>query len=416
MLRLKQMLHKKGIRQVELASSLSTSEGLVAQLLNHEQWPKRTTRAEFEPLIRAFMTKSGFSEIEQSCAFESLSAAEKKQMMNLSRIGKLGIADFDPEAEPKPKPRTPKPKVEEPSEEAIMLLRKQALTPLAKRHFMLTVDPFGEVRSSDEVFMSPDIRYVREAMYSTAKDGGFIAVVGESGSGKSTVRRDLHERIEREGAQIRIIEPFIIGMEDNDMKGKTLRASHIAEAIMQELAPLEPISKSPEKRFQQLYRALRESSRSGYSHVLMIEEAHSIPIPVLKHLKRFFEMEDGFRRLLSVILIGQPELAQKLDERNPAVREVVQRCELVHLQPLDEHLTPYLQARFKRVGKDLSDVMNAEAVEALRSKLSGPTKRPGQRVFSLLYPLAVGNVVTAALNAAAAYGLPNITSDLIMEV
>ena len=66
----------------------------------------------------------------------------------------------------------------------------------------------------------------------------------------------------------------------------------------------------------------------------MIEEAHGLPLPTLKHLKRFFELKNGFERLLGIVLIGQTELAQKLSENNPAVREVVQRCEVVTLLPL----------------------------------------------------------------------------------
>lgn len=417
MLRLKAVLHQQGIRQAEMAIGLGTSAGLISQLLNHEQWPKSMKREDLEPRIRKFMQVKGISAADQARAFESLTPKEHQEMLLLSSMNKLGLPpENDSEPVPAVKQKAPKTPAQEPDEETVMLLRKQNLTPAARRQFGIVGDLFGDVRSSDEVFMSPGIRYVRESMYSAAREGGFVAIVGESGSGKSTLRRDLHERIARDSAQVQIIEPYIIGMEDNDMKGKTLRASHIGEAIMEALAPAEKISKSPERRFQQVHQVLRESSRSGFSNVLLIEEAHSIPIPVLKHLKRFYELEDGFRKLLSIILIGQTELAQKLDERNPAVREVVQRCELVTLQPLDEDLKPYLQARFKRFGRDLSEFMDDTAIEAVRTKLSGPARRPGQRTFSLLYPLAVGNVVTASLNAAAALGIPKVTADLVMEV
>lgn len=59
-----------------------------------------------------------------------------------------------------------------------------------------------------------------------------------------------------------------------------------------------------------------------------------MPLPTLKHLKRFFELKRGFERLLGIVLIGQIELAVKLSENNPAVREVVRPCEVVTLQPL----------------------------------------------------------------------------------
>ncbi|SQC23516.1 Uncharacterised protein [Klebsiella pneumoniae] len=114
--------------------------------------------------------------------------------------------------------------------------------------------------------------------------------------GKSTLRRDLIERINRENAPVIVIEPYIIAMEDNDNKGKTLKAASIAEAIINTIAPLEGVKRSQEARFRQLHRVLKDSSNAGYSHVLVIEEAHSLPLPTLKHLKRFFELENGFKK------------------------------------------------------------------------------------------------------------------------
>lgn len=411
MLRLKKILKGKTIAQTGLAKACAVSDATVSQLLNHSSWPKSIPRTVLEPKIRAFLVREGVPEDVIATAFEEITPQELEQMVLdvANEKAPAGSRRQRPDAQPK--------NTKEPTEEdEVMLLRKQSLTPAAKRHFGLFRDPFGEVQSAEEVYASPDIRYVRESLVATAKHGGFMAVVGESGSGKSTIRRDLIERLGREGAMVQVIEPYIVGMEDNDMKGKTLRASHIVEAIMEQIAPLEKLPKSPEKRFQKVHAALRESSRAGYSHVLVIEEAHSIPIPTLKHLKRFFELEDGFKKLLGIVLIGQPELAQKLDERNPQVREVVQRCEMVILEPLGEHLRPYLDSRFTRAGKPLPDVMDEAAIEALRAKLTPHSGRPGQTSRSILYPLAVNNVVTAALNAAAEYGVPCITADLIKEV
>lgn len=163
------------------------------------------------------------------------------------------------------------------------------LFPATKKAFGLFRDPFADeaMQGSDDVFTTPDIRYVREALYQTARHGGFMAVIGESGAGKSTLRRDLTERINRENAPVIVIEPYIIAMEDNDVKGKTLKAAAIAEAIISTIAPLESIRRSQDARFRQLHRVLKDSSQAGFSHVLVIEEAHSLPIPTLKHLKRF---------------------------------------------------------------------------------------------------------------------------------
>lgn len=301
-----------------------------------------------------------------------------------------------------------------------MLLRKQALYPATRKHFGLFRDPFADdIQSHEDMYVSPDIRYVREGMFQTAKHGGLLAVVAESGAGKTTLMRDLEDRIIRENQPILLIKPYVLGMEDNDQRGKTLKATHIAEAIMAAVAPLDKPKSSPEARFAQLHKALKESHAAGYRHCLVIDEAHSLPIPTIKHLKRFFELEDGFKKLLSIILIGQTELRMKLSEQNAEVREVVQRIEIVELPALDNHLADYLAFKFKRVGLQLDQVMDAGAVEALREKLSIAKRgtRPNQReLHSLLYPLAVANVTTAAINLAASIGAPLVTAEIIKEV
>lgn len=299
-----------------------------------------------------------------------------------------------------------------------MLLSKQSLTQQAKRHFTLFANPFtADIQGVDELYVSPDINYVRAAMYQTAKAGGFIAVCGESGAGKSTLRRDLIDRIQRERLPIITVEPYVLAAEDNDIKGKTLKSAHIAEAILYAIAPLEKAKVSPEGRFRQIHRLLQESSRAGNQHVLIIEEAHSLPLPTLKHLKRFFELEDGYKKLLSIILIGQNELALKLSEQNQEVREVVQRCEIVTLDPLTStNLADYLSHRVKTVNKKLSELISESGIDAIIQRLTASSTRKGQHSRSLLYPLAVGNLLTGALNSAAELGVPVVTADVVSGV
>ena len=76
-----------------------------------------------------------------------------------------------------------------------MLLRKQTLYTAARKHFGLFRDPFqDDIQSHEDMYVSPDIRYIREAMFQTSKHGGLLAVVAESGAGKTTLMRDLEDR------------------------------------------------------------------------------------------------------------------------------------------------------------------------------------------------------------------------------
>lgn len=400
-LRLKQVMADHQVLQADLAREMGIARPTLGALINHGQWPRSMDTGALKGLCVSFLKECGASDQALATVFEEVPEPRVEDVA--PAVSLASTTDEKDDA---------------------MLLRKQGLSPATKKHFGIFRDPLAdEVTSHEDVFVSPDIRYVREAMWQTARHGGFIAVVGESGSGKSTLRRDLIDRITREGSRIIVIEPYVLGMEDTDTKGKTLKAGHIAEAILAAVTPLAALKSSPEARFRQVHAALRDSRRSGNQHVLVIEEAHGLPVATLKHLKRFFELEDGFAKLLSIVLIGQSELRSKLSESDPNVREVVQRCEVVELQPLDGRLEDYLKFKFDRAGKPVVEVIDQAGIDALRARLTTSRLGMGRKgamgegqSVSLLYPLAVQNLLTACMNLAAEIGAPKVTADVVREV
>jgi len=400
MLKLKTLLAQHGSNQAELAQALNLSRATVAQIANHGEWPKSLDETDLKERICDFLESKGVAEAELAGAFDD----ESKPAASTGRTKstKAGAAG------------------ETTPQEETMLLRKQTLHPSTRKHFGMFRDPFADesIQSHEDMYVSPDIRYVREAMFQTAKHGGLLAVVGESGAGKTTLLRDLEDRIVRENQPITLVKPYVLAMEDNDQRGKTLKATHIAEALMAAVAPLEKPKSSPEARFAQLHKALKDSHAAGYRHCLVIDEAHSLPIPTIKHLKRFFELELGFKKLLSIILIGQPELKAKLSERDAAVREVVQRCEIVELAPLDGgRPDEYLKFKFDRAGKPVVEVIDPSGIDAMRAKLTlTSARRDRPETVSLLYPLAVANLLTACMNLAAQIGVPTVNADVVREV
>lgn len=298
----------------------------------------------------------------------------------------------------------------------IMLLRAARMSERTRRHFGLARDPFGELDCAEDLFVSPDIRYVREAMLATAEHGGFMAVIGESGSGKTSLREDLLDRIARDGRPVDVVEPYVVGMEQVERRGTVLRVQHIASAIVRALAPQEGLRQDPDARLAQVHRLLRGRHEAGRRVVLVIEEAHAMPQATLRHLKRIRELKHGFRSLLGVILIGQPELHQRLNESDATVREIVQRCEVVTLAPLQDP-APFLAHRFNRIGAELARVAAPEAIEAIRERLVIERRgRPGAERVSLLHPLAIQNLFSAAANLAAEIGAPRIDAAMVREV
>lgn len=384
MLILKQVLEEIGSTQRELAQHLQISSAGVAQICNHGIYPKKPDEKTIRSGILEYLKQRGAS--VEVCR----------------RV-------FD-EVQPK-----------QPQEE-IMLLPKHTLTQAAKKHFSIFRDPFADdLQSREDVFLTPDMRYVREVLWDKALHGGFAAIVGESGAGKSTLRRDLKSRITDERKNVVLIEPYVQGMEHDDVKGKTLKSAHIAEIIMMAIAPLEKIRRSPQARLDQVRNTLMEGVHAKTSYLLLIEEAHCLPNATLKHLKRFIEMEsdDGFKNLLGIVLIGQTELRDKLSGKYREVREVAQRCEVITLMPLNDQLEDYLKFKFQRVGKLLADAVEPSAIEAIRDTLTSTDKsksgKPGE-ITSFLYPLVVANLLTASLNLAAEQGWPKVNGDIVKGV
>lgn len=387
---LKEVLATVGKGQRDLARAVEVSPATIAQIANHGQWPKSIERARLFGRIADFLYEHGANDGD--------------------------IAALEEEMEPRranaEAPATPE--IDQENEECDpMLMPKQPLLPATKQAFELYIDPFDELRAADDMYVTKDMLYVRESMYQVAKNDGFLAVIGESGSGKSSLRKDLEQRLAREGSPVIVIKPHVLGSEDNDVKGKTMKSLHIAQAIMKQIAPLEKQKSSPEDRFSQVEEALKSSSAAGQRHLLVIEEAHSLSIPLIKHLKRYRELEDGFTKLISIILIGQPELAVKLSPRNAEVREVTQRIEITRLLPLPvNQVEAHLAHRLSRVDKKLSDVMEDGAVQALIDRLS----TSGKDKTSQLYPLAISNLIKASMNLAAQIGEPRVTADVVREV
>lgn len=404
-IRIKQVLAAYGIRQDEWRAALrqqgkrkrGISQPMGSMILNWGIWPKRTPTEDLKSQTLAFLRRRGVPEEElDSTLWQEIPwglanpQALRSQQMRKPRAATSGAeVDHPMEIEQE--------------------IQREMLSHKAKRQFKLFRDPFlDDVQGPEDVYLSDSARMVREGMFFAAKHGGFVAVVGESGAGKSVLRRDLIERIRRDGEPISCIMPRILD--------KTrLTAGAICEAIIGDMSS-EPAKRSLEAKGRQVEYLLTGSSRAGNRHVLLIEEAHDLAIPTLKYLKRFWELEDGFQRLLSIVLIGQPELKDKLNERlHWEAREVIRRVEVMELEPLNGNLEEYLAQKFKRLGKALEDVFDSSAFDAIRERLT-QRSRNGSEALSMLYPLVVNNLVVRCMNLTAEIGEDRINADVIKEV
>ncbi len=395
-LKLKRVLEEHRIPQIRVCEAIvqadhsHPSATMMSQILLRNLWPERTPKQFLKKQIADYLRQCRVPDEVISTAFD---------------------IDEDPNGKGNTPPRVaPLPaRSSTPTFDEDQLPETEMLSQAARKHFQLFQDPFmDDVQGPDDVFMSADQRYIRESMFQAAKHGGFLAVIGESGAGKSILRKDLIERIQREGQPITVIQPRIID------KGR-LSAGAICDAIIHDCSSDNP-KRTLEAKARQIESLLIGSSRAGFSHVLLIEEAHDLTIQTLKFLKRFWELEDGFKKLLAIVLVGQPELKDKLDERrNWDAREVIRRCEVAELMPLNGNLEEYLALKFKRTNKKLDEIFTADAFDAIRQRLTmtcGTSRQP----VSMLYPLNVNNTVKRAMNMAANFGEPKVSAEIIKGV
>lgn len=301
-----------------------------------------------------------------------------------------------------------------------MLLRDQRLNEPVRRHFGLRCDPFArDLESQDDVFRCPDMRYITEAMWDTARHGGFMAVVGASGSGKTTLLNDLCERIATDGEPVTLVRPDVTGMGRNDREGRVLRVADIQEAILADLCPDEPLRRSPEARARQLKRALIAAKQNNRRVCVAFDEAHRMPTDTLRHLKRLREIFDGHTRLVSIILLGHLDLGIRLSSKTPEVEEVTRRCMVCTLAPLDDQLVAYLRHKLIPAGRALEDIITPDGIDALRERLGiAPldAKVMGNAQASRAYPLGTANLMAAAMILAAASGAPKVAGAIIRMV
>ena len=395
------LLKELGIAQSELGRAAGLSRSATSRLMAHGEWPARgarQARARMEQCLR----QRGATPSQLLALFATTSNStppHKLAPVNLTPTEAASVAQEPTQT----------------TKEETMLLQNEALSPDARKHFALPRNPFlDDVQSPGDVFQTDSVRYVRATLSDCANHHGFVAVVGESGAGKSTLAEDLEERIKADRRDVVIIRPYVLAMEATDQKGKTLKASHIAEAIGAALDPQLKIKSSPEARFRQVHELLKASRRAGQRHLLLIEEAHCLPTPTLKHLKRFLELKDGMQRLVGIALIGQPELRHRLSSQNAEVREVAQRCEVVELEPLDGELEGYLRHKFARFDLKYEDVFAPDAADAIRARLVHlPRGGKAQDARSECFPLVVNNLVCRAMNAAARAGWPQVDAQVI---
>lgn len=203
--------------------------------------------------------------------------------------------------------------------------------------YELRVPPFELTPNPRLLFHSAKHREaINHLLYGIRERKGFVQLTGEIGAGKTTLCRALLEQLDAHFATALLLTPV-------------LDANELMKAIAIEfglnvkgLDRLETMAAIKDFFIQQ--------AQQGKDCVLIIDEAQNFSDDLLEQVRQLSNVETDDKKLLQIVLIGQPELRQRLN--NPRLRQLRQRITVrYHLKPLDRFETSqYIQHRLQLAG------------------------------------------------------------------
>jgi general secretion pathway protein A len=181
-----------------------------------------------------------------------------------------------------------------------------------KEHFGFKETPFSIAPDPRYLYMSEQHREaLAHLVYGFNSDGGFVLLTGEIGTGKTTVCRCLLEQVHEKSAIAFIFNP-------------KLTVDELLATICDEFGITYPEDNKSIKVFVDLInKFLLNAYRAGSKAVLIIDEAQNLSADVLEQLRLLTNLETSQKKLLQIILLGQPELRDKLSK--PELHQLSQR-------------------------------------------------------------------------------------------
>src|SRR5262249_2118377 len=207
-----------------------------------------------------------------------------------------------------------------------------------KTFFNLQRNPF-EI-TPDPAFMFPTQRH-NEALaalyYGVQRRKGFVVMTGEVGTGKTLVVRCLLELLHRQG----VAYAYVFN--------SRLTPDEVLRYVASDLG-MPPKGKSKGELLLDLGSYLVARYQRKLTTVLVVDEAHHLSTEVLEEIRLLTNLETADQKLLQILLVGQPELDQKLD--SVELRQLKQRIAWrSHLNALtSEETAGYIHRRMRMAG------------------------------------------------------------------
>ncbi len=200
--------------------------------------------------------------------------------------------------------------------------------------YKLTESPFNITADPD--FFYPSVNHAEafsNLLYGISHRKGIMLITGEVGTGKTTLCRALLNRLDKKTKSAFILNPSFSDIQ-------------LLQFILKDLG----ITSKARNKFaliDALNTYLLEESNQGNNVVLIIDESQNLKVKQLEQIRLLSNLETTKEKLLQIILVGQPELTDKL--LLPELRQLKQRITVCfNIKPLDRtELQEYIQHRLK---------------------------------------------------------------------
>lgn len=239
--------------------------------------------------------------------------------------------------------------------------------PMYNEFFGLKESPFSIAPDPRYLFMSERHREaLAHLLYGLGGGGGFVLLTGEIGAGKTTVCRCFLEQIPGNCNVAYIFNPKLTVLE-------------LLRAILDEFHVDYPKERNSDATVTDyvapLNQFLLDAHAQGRNNVLIIDEAQNLSAEVIEQLRLLTNLETSERKLLQIVLIGQPELRTML--ARPDMEQLAQRViARFHLPALSEtETTHYISHRLAVAGRVAEVPFDKAAVQRIHKLSRGVPRR-----------------------------------------
>jgi len=233
-----------------------------------------------------------------------------------------------------------------------------------RNFFGLHANPFNMNPDPRYLFLTPRMEEALACLfYGVESRKGFVLLTGEVGTGKTTLVNKLLDRLRERN----VAAAFLFNPRMNVQQF----LNYVATDFGITAETTSKNKKDKDEVLRDLNDWLLDRYRSGQTAVLIVDEAQNLSAKLLEEIRLLTNLETATEKLLQVVLVGQPELEQKL--KQPNLRQLRQRITLwARTQPLTfDETKAYIAERLRIAGSSGEEIFDSSALDEIYRFSSG---------------------------------------------